>query len=151
MWVHRLSNIDEKLKSGVCSNCGEVKLVWKQHKQRFRCSVAVAEERHRRHERQMLRNGKVPGLGAGNRGQKKVGVRYSTCKKDTPAYEKLLQEQQGRCAICRAKRELVVDHNHDTGAVRGLLCYPCNVGLGCFADDEYVLRRALKYLDKTKP
>jgi len=65
-------------------------------------------------------------------------------------YKEMLSEQNGLCAIChkrpRVDTLLVVDHNHDTGSVRGLLCSPCNVGLGCFRDDEHSLLRAIKYL-----
>lgn len=49
-------------------------------------------------------------------------------------YAQLLEQQDGRCAICRRKprnRRLAVDHDHNTGAVRGLLCHTCN---------HYVLR-----------
>lgn len=47
-------------------------------------------------------------------------------------YERLFIEQNGLCAICKAepiKYKLAVDHDHDTGAVRGLLCPPCNRAL----------------------
>lgn len=63
-------------------------------------------------------------------------------------------ELQGHvCAICgthdtttRAKR-LVVDHDHQTGRVRALLCHRCNCGLGYFKDNPALLRKALVYLE----
>jgi len=45
---------------------------------------------------------------------------------------------------------LAVDHNHDTGKVRELLCNTCNNGLGCFKDDPKLLQSAIKYLNKHK-
>lgn len=47
-------------------------------------------------------------------------------------YDRMLSEQDGLCAICRKppiNRRLAVDHDHDTGLVRGLLCPPCNRAL----------------------
>lgn len=56
-------------------------------------------------------------------------------------------EKQGhRCAICRRKVELVVDHDHTTGKFRGLLCSWCNTGLGYFKDSPERLRQAIDYL-----
>ena len=52
----------------------------------------------------------------------------------------------GRCAICRKSVDLVVDHCHDTGSVRGLLCHNCNTGLGLFGDSQEVLQKAIEYL-----
>lgn len=65
-------------------------------------------------------------------------------------YEKMLEFQDGRCAIChcisRAKR-LAVDHDHKTGEIRGLLCYRCNhTLLGAAKDDPETLEQAAKYL-----
>ncbi len=57
--------------------------------------------------------------------------------------------QQGRCAICRRFFEVLhIDHNHDTGEVRELLCSQCNKGLGGLQDSIEILRRATEYLDK---
>lgn len=67
-------------------------------------------------------------------------------------YTRMYEQQGGRCAICGGsdpggkKRFLCVDHDHRTGAVRQLLCDPCNNGLGRFKDDLEVLQRACEYL-----
>jgi hypothetical protein len=45
-------------------------------------------------------------------------------------------------------RQWVVDHNHDTGEVRGILCHSCNTALGRFGDDVWLLQAALDYLKK---
>lgn len=70
---------------------------------------------------------------------------------DVDNYEKLLKEQDYRCAICKISCEesmLVVDHNHETGRVRGLLCSPCNRGLGFFRDDTEALQTAVGYISR---
>jgi hypothetical protein len=58
--------------------------------------------------------------------------------------------QQGVCAICtkrlRNANDGVVDHDHVTGIVRGMLCIPCNTGLGFFRDSPRRLVRAVMYL-----
>ncbi len=66
-------------------------------------------------------------------------------------YQNLLESQGGVCAICGsekscADRPLAVDHCHDTGVVRGLLCSSCNSGLGYFRDDPNRLEAAVRYL-----
>ena len=67
-------------------------------------------------------------------------------------YDTRLRAQRGRCAVCRDKcssgRRLAVDHNHETGAIRGLLCGRCNPMLGYARDDVRILYRAAKYLRK---
>jgi Recombination endonuclease VII len=62
-------------------------------------------------------------------------------------YERMLKRQGGRCAICRSKDKLCVDHCHDTQEVRALLCGKCNTGLGCFNDDPRLLRAAATFLE----
>lgn len=68
-------------------------------------------------------------------------------------YDALLAAQGGRCAICRSTDPksnrgtcFVVDHDHDTGAVRGLLCMICNTGIGGLQDDPRIVAAALQYL-----
>lgn len=67
-------------------------------------------------------------------------------------YQVMLAAQDGVCAICqkseKVKQHLAVDHDHETGAVRGLLCRDCNTSLGKFGDSPELLRRAAAYLEK---
>ena len=68
-------------------------------------------------------------------------------------YETLLQDQNSTCAICGITAEeigkrLIVDHNHETLKVRGLLCWRCNSGLGFFKDNQAHLAMAIEYLVK---
>ena len=67
-------------------------------------------------------------------------------------YEELFQAQFGVCAICHKppteeKPFLVVDHDHETGKVRGLLCNKCNMAIGLFGDLTDNLRSAVRYLN----
>lgn len=67
-------------------------------------------------------------------------------------YNEMLENQNGVCAICANppsghKKRLCVDHCHETGTVRGLLCDACNVGLGRFKDDPELLVSAISYLE----
>jgi hypothetical protein len=61
-----------------------------------------------------------------------------------------VERQDGCCGICRsATTDLRVDHDHSTGAVRGLLCHTCNSGLGMLGDDIAAVRAALAYLSRS--
>lgn len=64
------------------------------------------------------------------------------------SYEELLTKQEGRCAVCRHEVEglLHVDHDHETGRVRGLLCRECNRGIGLLGDSLEILESAVQYL-----
>jgi len=64
-------------------------------------------------------------------------------------YDALIALQEGLCAICRkipSGSRLAVDHDHASGANRGLLCNSCNGGLGLLRDSPALLRAALDYL-----
>jgi hypothetical protein len=66
------------------------------------------------------------------------------------AYEAMLASQRGVCAICgktdRLGRRLAVDHAHDTGAIRALLCGDCNVAIGLLQEDPRVIESAAAYV-----
>ena len=76
---------------------------------------------------------------------------------DDATYMALLARADGRCEVCgRPERTvsgnghsfgLALDHNHATGAVRGILCRPCNVALGAANDDAALLRKLADYLE----
>lgn len=66
-------------------------------------------------------------------------------------WDRLHDLQLGRCAICHLPlaevTKVCVDHDHVTGAVRGLLCTRCNQGLGYFQDSSEMLLSAARYID----
>lgn len=68
-------------------------------------------------------------------------------------YYTILQLQNGGCAICGCKpkptKHLAVDHNHNTGDIRGLLCFRCNYGLSWFQETTQLLLRASNYVNQT--
>jgi hypothetical protein len=69
-------------------------------------------------------------------------------------YEERLAEQDGGCAVCGdrpRKTSLHVDHDHDTGEIRGLLCMRCNNALGLFREQTQLLENALRYVDGDLP
>jgi hypothetical protein len=60
------------------------------------------------------------------------------------------ERQEECCAICKVEIELIdsaIDHNHETGEFRGVLCKQCNRALGMFKDSPVVLKNALEYLE----
>jgi len=67
-------------------------------------------------------------------------------------YDRLFEKQNGVCAICgepaNRRGSLDVDHDHDTGEIRGLLCWNCNTGIGKFKENAALLKRAAKYLEE---
>ena len=71
---------------------------------------------------------------------------YGTTVED---YDAMFEQQGGVCGICHHPQEskkLAVDHCHETGKVRGLLCENCNTGLGKFKDDPALLDAAKEWL-----
>lgn len=64
-------------------------------------------------------------------------------------YERMLEEQGGKCAVCAVEMTTpYVDHCHSTGKVRALLCPGCNTGLGGFKDSPILLLKAIEYIKK---
>lgn len=87
-----------------------------------------------------------------------VQDRHSARKRNygiTPQdYDLMLKKQDGRCAICRQtpsaapKGILYIDHDHQTDAVRGLLCQPCNTAIGLLKDRPDLMISAARYLGR---
>lgn len=78
--------------------------------------------------------------------QKEVLVKYGLSLED---YQNLKRAQDCKCAICRKtpkNHNLAIDHCHNTGKIRGLLCRTCNSAIGFLKDDPILVRRALDYL-----
>jgi hypothetical protein len=68
-------------------------------------------------------------------------------------YEKKLEEQNGKCEICgltpiENKKSLAVDHDHNSGRVRGLLCNNCNVAVGFLKDNVDKAKKMTEYITK---
>lgn len=133
--------------SRTCRACGNRKpmhafsWVGKARKYRFRkcteCCTAAARER---------RN-KEPELTKLNAFKRHIRVKYGI------SYETFLRlraEQNNLCAICSG--ELIdphIDHCHESGRVRGILCFTCNTALGKFKDSIEILRSAISYLQRS--
>jgi len=70
-------------------------------------------------------------------------------------YETMLKVQHGVCAICgvdsnKSRKHFAVDHDHETGKVRGLLCSCCNAGIGFFHENPEICLKARKYLRRVQ-
>jgi hypothetical protein len=117
---------------------------WREaNKERLREYMAVWRERNREHLRESAARWR-----AANPRQWRPRVlrqKYGITVED---FRDLLVGQAGRCLVCHhvPSGDLVVDHDHVTGRVRGLLCQKCNRMLGHANDDQRVLRSAIRYL-----
>jgi Recombination endonuclease VII len=66
-------------------------------------------------------------------------------------YDEWRSRQNGHCKLCGHEisgKSAHTDHDHETGQLRDMLCYPCNQGLGCFKDDPGLLRAAADYIER---
>lgn len=74
-----------------------------------------------------------------------LGSKYGI-NRDT--FTNVLAKQDGKCAICHEEftKTPHIDHNHITGAARGLLCNRCNLGIGIFFEDVTILQSAIDYI-----
>jgi len=62
-------------------------------------------------------------------------------------FEELHKEQGGRCRGCGKLKPLCVDHDHESGRIRGLLCRTCNATIGLAQEDINILKNLVGYLD----
>jgi hypothetical protein len=114
---------------GFCRSCGRVKQAKWRSENRVQANRAAANAHRRR----------------------RLGI-------EPHQYDEMLAEQGGVCAICNGlcdirtvtgvQKNLAVDHDHETGDIRGLLCTRCNTAIGLFDDDTERLAKAREYLFK---
>lgn len=138
--LHRLSEINQKQRTAICLVCGPVRV--SRTGRYWRCVTARDGLYRRTYTPRPKRtpSPKKPGSQAPARThQQKLHAR---------ARKVIVPKQLGRCAICDDACELVIDHCHFTGVIRGALCNECNSGLGFFKDDAELLRRAITYLTR---
>jgi hypothetical protein len=84
-----------------------------------------------------------------------LGVALRTMGLTREQYDQMVVDQNNQCAICSASpkgrfKHLSIDHCHNTGRVRGLLCATCNLVIGQMNDDPTRLQQAIEYLNKHK-
>lgn len=138
-WIHKLSDINVEEKTANCSNCGIVKV----HSKKVGggkfaggkyWSCAESEKNWTKIYRSRIDRTLDRLVDNGNPEHK--------------IFIQLFRKQKGQCAICKVEinKSAHLDHCHITGDIRGLLCRPCNVGIGYFEDNPELLALALKYL-----
>lgn len=144
-----------------CTKCGQTKSVNQFYKAKGKpkaacidCSKAYSKEyedknkEHRNHKCREFNSGYYRGNRARFR-DNYLKLHYGISLED---FNQMREEQEYSCALCHIhedhlSRGLYVDHCHETGDVRGLLCNGCNAGLGMLGDNVYGLQRAIKYLN----
>ena len=66
----------------------------------------------------------------------------------TEDFSAMIVEQQNKCKICKCDMDPPqVDHSHNTGKVRALLCRPCNTSLGLLKENPQTLRNMITYIN----
>ena len=139
-----------------CTQCGETKPISEFSKSKEGVYGPIYRSRCKRcnSERAMQWHVDNPGRTVSQKRKRNLAAYGLT----PDGYNALFDAQGGVCAVCGipARRahardmRLVVDHDHESGQVRGLLCNRCNRAIGLFADDPVLIRRAISYLLRNK-
>ena len=125
-------SVQRRNSDGLHSWCRGCLSAWKRDNRSKRHSDAIAYERQQY---------------AKHRDRKNRARRCRQYGLTESEYDALIRQADGRCASCGlSEASLVIDHDHRTGAVRGVLCAKCNAGIGFFDDDPQKLRQAIAYL-----
>jgi hypothetical protein len=135
----------------VCRTCNESKPVSNYHHIRSK----LGRMHPRRHckpcfgnKGKAWRDGKKRVINGVERSYMTIRQKYGITLDD---YISMFESQEGVCAICKELeygKLLVVDHDHSSGRVRGLICYRCNNGLGSVKDSIETLVSMIDYLEK---
>jgi hypothetical protein len=153
---HWLSDISAEDRTGHCSICGPVERIWRKTSGGFRCPIKA--------RRDAAESRKRPEVRAYHAEYNKTRVKhrrlakYNLTESDLDA---LIQACGSACSICQKPlstfAEMNIDHDHSCcpgrnscgKCVRGILCMPCNQGLGFFRDSQDRLSDAIEYLKRT--
>lgn len=148
------------LSSKKCSYCGEVKPTTEFARYKSKGKKWGFQSCCRECNKKMARKYRLENPEKARKAVKSSAIkrRYGITPEDK---ERMLKNQGYKCAICGEELFLFgdmenrnkvahVDHNHETGEVRGLLCDKCNRGLGYFRDNTDYLLSAISYLKKNK-
>ena len=146
------SDVERRIDSGTKQkSCGCMKQIWNNYTfEEWKCiqcdEVKPITEYYKRKESNTYRK-ECKDCTIANGIARKYGV-------DCDWYIQKFEEQEGVCEICKQsytskrKKRLVIDHNHMTHKVRGLLCNNCNTGIGQLKENITTLENAIKYLNK---
>lgn len=143
------TSLDTTSTSKKCARCGETKLLSEFNKNREHRDGLAAWCRP-------CNSVNCKQWAKENPTQKRLRTRESHLRKQygigLEDYARMLEEHGGVCAICFETCQkggyLSVDHDHNTGKIRGLVCDFCNNGLGRFRDSSKILRSAAIYLEE---
>lgn len=166
------------MKNLVCNKCHQSKPDGDFHRDRSRlhrrgrhhtcrkCAAKIKAEKRKDPEYLARERARSKAWREKNPERSRRGIRCATLRKkygiSQDEFETMLGKQGGGCAICgstshdisvpgKRLENLFVDHCHETGEVRGLLCHSCNVSLGKMGDSPERLRNAADYLENGNP
>ena len=147
--VHSAFRKNSQLKSGLhsyCLNCDKkIKMNYKKSARGREMNSIWEKSEKARSAQQKYRSSEKAKNNVRNRHLKRVfGITQDE-------YLKMLSSQNERCAICEKhysyqNRRLDIDHDHETGKIRGLLCNPCNRAIGRFEHNTMLMKKAINYL-----
>jgi len=107
-------------------------------------------EAHNEEQLEIFEDRKGRPYGKGYRCKPCKSSRSAACQMGVSVEEyRWYMDNQKECIICGSTIKLVIDHNHDTSTIRGVLCNNCNTGLGMFGDSKDRMTKAIKYLEET--
>lgn len=134
-WVHKILVSNKETLTVTCANCGEVPA--SKRKGKLICSVAKKEE-----NKKYYNYTPVP---------KKVSLfkKSPVNKHGLSKEERDALKSGAECFSCGEidQEKLAVDHDHKTGAIRGILCKRCNLALGLLRDDPSFIRKLAEYIE----
>jgi hypothetical protein len=166
---HNIEKFKDKANRNICGLCRyEKKKIYTERnkeiikkknqeyskKTRSRAKAWLEEDRKMNPERYRNYAAKYHELNAEIRTTIKIIKKYGLSLEE---YKKMVNDCDNRCSICKDYekslfqgkiRRLCLDHCHETGKIRGLVCFSCNIGLGKFEDNIHRLQAAIDYLKR---